>query len=393
MVIVIPCFNEPALLRSLESLWRCERPQRAVEVIVVVNSGENASAEVLEQNRRTLEEASFWSREDCDRYFRIHLIDAQNLPRKHAGVGLARKIGMDEALDRLGRLGRLQAPILCFDADSECDASYLAKVAEFFERHPKSPGCSIYFEHPLSGSEHPEVYDAITLYELHLRYYVEALRFAGFPFAFHTIGSSMAVRAEAYMNQGGMNRRQAGEDFYFLHKIITLGHFGEVNSTRVVPSPRASNRVPFGTGRAVSEYLAAGTIQTYPLAAFRDLKTLFETIPDLRETSAALARLPNTVQAFLAEQNGPAALEEIRAQTTTAEKFRKRFLRWFDGFRAMKYIHFARDSTYGATDVASAAAELLQDQERAPRELLLRYRRIQREGWRIPKGDAISSAS
>src|SRR4029434_9989987 len=100
-----------------------------------------------------------------------------------------------------------------------------------------------------------EIYKAIAAYELHLRYYLQALRTAGFPHGYHTIGSSMAVRARTYMEQGGMNRRQAGEDFYFLHKLIPLGGFTELNSTTVYPLPRPSNRVPFGTGRAVSEWL------------------------------------------------------------------------------------------------------------------------------------------
>ena len=83
------------------------------------------------------------------------------------------------------------------------------------------------------------------------------------------------------MRQGGMNKRQAGEDFYFLHKIIPLGHFGEINTTRVIPSPRPSDRVPFGTGRAVRDYLATHKFETYPLEAFRDLKQFFSIKPSV----------------------------------------------------------------------------------------------------------------
>ena len=80
MVIVIPCYNEPNLLGSLESLWKCERPEMAVEVIVVINSAEGAGSELREQNLKTLKEASFWSREDCDKYFRVHLLHFMDLP-------------------------------------------------------------------------------------------------------------------------------------------------------------------------------------------------------------------------------------------------------------------------------------------------------------------------
>ena len=417
MIIVIPCYNEPDLLASLHSLWRCDRPKCAVEIIVVVNSSESSPPEILEQNRRTLAEAELWVREDCDRAFRIHFVHTPNLPRKHAGVGLARKIGMDEALHRLDQLNRLEAPIVCFDADSTCDPNYLTEIESYFSTHPKSPGCSIYFEHPLERIHHRDtentenikspvpplrelcasvvnsssLIEAITLYELHLRYYVEALRFAGFPHAFHTIGSSMAVRAEAYMRQGGMNKRQAGEDFYFLHKIIPLGHFGEINTTRVIPSPRPSDRVPFGTGRAVRDYLSTRKFETYPLQAFHDLKQFFseiEALSQIPKPSTAplgvpplgglLAQLAPPLQQFLTTQNVTQALAEIRAHTTTPETFRARFFRWFDGFLAMKYIHHARDTAYGPAEITEAARELIGTDEQSARNLLLTYRTIQR---------------
>ena len=95
-------------------------------------------------------------------------------------------------------------------------------------------------------------------YELHLRYLNLFSRFTGFPYAYHTIGSCFGVRAETYASQGGMNKRKAGEDFYFLHKIIPLGEFREINNTCVIPSPRESDRVPFGTGAAIGKYLFRG---------------------------------------------------------------------------------------------------------------------------------------
>jgi glycosyltransferase involved in cell wall biosynthesis len=379
MVVVVPCFNEPNLLVSLESLWRCQRPSAAVEVIVVINSSETASAEVLEQNRRTVGEATAWVKEHCYRYFRVHWLHFPQLPRKQAGVGLARKIGMDEALRRFDAVKRLGGVILCFDADSQCEANYLVEVEKHFSAFPKRPGCSIYFEHPLEGAEDPRIYEAITLYELHLRYYVEGLRFAGFPHAFHTIGSSMAVRAGAYMQQGGMNKRQAGEDFYFLHKIIPVGNFGEVITTRVIPSPRPSERVPFGTGRAVRDYLASGQFETYPLQAFHDLKALFQEVPNLRHSGAAIANLPAAMQAFLEREKAELTLEEIRANTSTEAAFQKRFFRWLDGFLAMKFIHHARDTAYGAAQVTNAASELLRAHETDPPELLRVYRNRQRQ--------------
>ena len=358
LVVVIPCFNEPDLIASLESLRTSERPNASHEVIVVVNSAADADISVLKQNEATRRQARAWIAAQPEPKLGVHLIDARDLPPRHAGVGLARKIGMDEALRRFDDAGTIDGGvILCFDADCTCAPNYLRAVSEHFAANSNSPACSIYFEHPLEGDLQPEVYEAIAAYELHLRFYVQALRYAGFPHAYHTIGSSMAVRARAYMEQGGMNRRQAGEDFYFLHKLIPLGGFTELNSTVVYPSPRPSNRVPFGTGRAVSEWLQKPGTKTYPLQAFDDLRVFLESVPALQRSM--VEPTAESIRTFLAEHNFDEALEEIRKHTTAPAAFTKRFFRWFDGFRAMKFVHHARDRFYGDEDVGIAAGNLL----------------------------------
>jgi len=388
MVVVIPCCNEAGLLGALEALARCERPDGAVEVVVVVNSGEGAAAEVLARNEQTVAEARAWMEERQETRFRWHVLDCAGLPKKKAGVGLARKIGMDEGLRRLAEAGRPEGVIACFDADCSCDGNYLRAIEAHFAGHPESPGCSIYFEHPLEGAEEEWVCEAITRYELHLRAYVEGLRAAGFPHAFHTVGSSMAARAEAYCRQGGMNTRQAGEDFYFLHKIIPLGGFGEVNATRVVPSPRVSDRVPFGTGRAVGEYGKTGRMETYPAQVYRDLRGLFQLVESLRRGAADLGELnlAAPLREFLELREWRGALEEIRRNTRSEEAFVKRFFGWFDGFMAMKYAHHARDRHYGAVEAGAGAREIwgLAGGESADgwseRELLQQFRAKQRRG-------------
>jgi hypothetical protein len=384
MVIVIPCYDESGLIDSLEALWRCQRSGCAIEVIIVINSGQNAPESTLQRNRETHQEANAWITGHREEQLQFHCLNLTGLPKKKAGVGLARKIGMDEALHRFDDVNRLDGVIVCFDADCTCDPNYLGEIERFFAEHPEAPGCSIYFEHPLDGPEEMGIYKAITLYELHLRYYVEALRYAGFPHAFHTIGSSMAVRARHYCAQGGMNKRQAGEDFYFLHKIIPLGAFGEVNSTRVLASPRPSHRVPFGTGRAVREYLDFGKFESYPLQAFQDLRFLFADLPELYKSNGPISGYPAVLQQFLQEQEASSHLEQIREHTASQSAFQKRFFRWFDGFTAMKYIHFARDHAYGNADVLEVACEIYQKRARvlfAPadaRDLLFAYRKLQR---------------
>ncbi len=156
------------------------------------------------------------------------------------------------------------------------------------------------FEHPLSGNEFPEeVYRFITLYELHLRYYFRGLAFSGFPYVFHTVGSAMGVKAFQYVKAGGMNRRQAGEDFYFIQKLVPSGGYFNLNSTTVYPSPRPSFRVPFGTGASIARQteLEDPDFLTYNLQAFREMKVFFRRSEDFYESPAAgifgILRLPS----------------------------------------------------------------------------------------------------
>ncbi|HXT40817.1 MAG TPA: hypothetical protein VN887_12460 [Candidatus Angelobacter sp.] len=364
IVVVIPCYNEPDLIGCLESLWRCERPGCSVEVILVVNSPAGCAGEAVAQNRATRKDADEWIGRHRDPDLEFHPVHFPELPPKQAGVGLARKIGMDEALRRFDEIGRMDGIIAGFDADCRCERNYLTAIEGHFWNGRLSPGCSIYFEHPLSGPFTPEVYEAVAAYELHLRYYVQALRFAGFPHAYHTVGSCMAVRAGAYRKQGGMNKRKAGEDFYFLHKIIPLGGFSDLTGTTVHPSPRPSDRVPFGTGMAVSRFLIERKIKTYPLEAFFDLKLLFDHVEENCRAGkvgniGVTKEFPAPVRSFLEQQRFGVALAEMRANTASAAAFQKRFFLWFDGFRAMKFIHHARDHFYGPGSVEEQAGRLL----------------------------------
>lgn len=366
MVVVIPAFDEPFLLLSLMNLSRCKLPLCDVEVIVVINNSEQASEQVRQRNQEIYLQALEWTKKNNKHRLKFHIVYLPDLPAKSAGVGLARKIGMDEACWRLMKIKNKQGIIACFDADSRCDENYLTALEEHFQQHPKSSACSIYFEHPLHGVEHADqVYAAIVPYELHLRYYIQAQRLAGFPWAYHTVGSSMAVRCMAYQQQGGMNKRKAGEDFYFLHKFISLGNFSECLCTKVVPSPRPSHRVPFGTGRAVNEIMAEqGTYLTYNLSSFFDLKTFFDQIPTLYKIQAEqyvafVEKLPPSIAAFLQQFDYVDKWREIKAHTASRKAFVTRFFKWFNAFMLMKYVHFARDQYYPNVEVGTAAASLL----------------------------------
>lgn len=355
LIVVLPCHNEPDVLTSLTAIEDCDVPEGNVAVIVVINASVVSPIEIKKHNEETFSLCQNWLKKSSKKY-QYHFILENELPKKHAGVGLARKIGMDEAV-RMFEAQEKDGIILCFDADSTCDPNLLIEVEKVFDQNPKTPGCSIHFEHPLEGDLEPDVYRGILNYELHLRYYVDGLKYTGFPYAFQTIGSSMAVRSLAYQKQGGMNRRKAGEDFYFLHKIIPLGNFKELNTTKIIPSPRRSDRVPFGTGRAIGTWLDEGKAEllSYDPKVFEDLKILFEAVGELFQ-SEDLKRiwngLPDSVRQFVELDEWVAQVQEFNSQSNSKSTFQKRFYQWFDGFKVLKYVHFARDEYYSNVPVS-----------------------------------------
>ena len=361
LIVVIPCFNEPDLIRTLKSLDSCIEPKCDVEIIVVLNAGTHHPDQIHLQNNKTKEEFNSFVREKKSKY-KFHLIENSALPKKHAGVGLARKIGMDEAVARFDAINT-DGLIVCFDADAEVAENYLSEIEQHFEKNPKTPGCSIHYEHPIHGNEFSEeIYKGIINYELHLRYYNQCLSFAGLPYAYHTVGSSMAVRSSAYQKQGGMNKRKAGEDFYFIHKIIALGNFTELKSTQVIPSPRISDRVPFGTGKAIGDWIKEGNedYETYAFAIFKEIKKFVEEIPNLYRQDLEINTLDisNEFKEYLILNLFAERLAEIKSNTKDFKSFEKRFFVWFDAFQILKLVHYIRDHKFPNQELVSQVQEL-----------------------------------
>ncbi|MDH5603134.1 MAG: glycosyltransferase family 2 protein, partial [Cyclobacteriaceae bacterium] len=359
-VVVIPSYDEPGLITCLESLFKCLPTRYPVEIIVVINFTVSEPEEKKVAFERSFHEAQRWANDHSVPHKMFHILHAKNLPEKSGGVGLARKIGMDEAARRLHNEGA----IICLDADCTVQNNYLMTLEDHFRLHPRTPGCSIYYEHPLESAVESTVHEGITRYELFLRYYVQAQRFSGFPYAYQTVGSSMAVRSGIYKKQGGMNTRKAGEDFYFLSKIIPLGNFTEVRDTTVFPSSRTSQRVPFGTGKAMIEWNKNEEILTYPLGVFVELKTFFssmETLFKLPDTqlSAFLSTQGDCIGSFLSDSGFGTSLASINRESPSLQVFRKHFFHWFNSFRIMKYMHFACNSFYSRSPVIEEAYSLL----------------------------------
>ena len=368
IIVVVPSYNEPDVSNLLNSLKECQRPACTVEVLLVVNSPHGADDNILGKNLHTVSEAKTWL-ENSRPFFRLYVLNIERPPIKGWGVGLARKTGMDEALRRFDFIDNTGGVIACLDADCTVGKNYLAELEKRLLEKKERKACSVYFEHPITGeSVTPAIRHAIISYELHLRYYLQALIFAGYPYAFHTVGSALAVKSSSYMKAGGMNRRQAGEDFYFVQKLVDGGGYFSLNSTIVYPSPRISGRVPFGTGAAIGKIVGGRETEylTYDLKAFSDLRSFFRMSllfnpENKRVTKEIYSGFPRSVSSFITCDEWLLKMEEIYYNTSGPEAFIKRFFSWFNMFRIVKFLNFTHKGIFSKVPVSSAAKELVKE--------------------------------
>ena len=337
IVVMIPSCNEPDIIDTINSLAECTKPQCDVEVIVVLNESVNAPAHVREMNEQSAKQLTNWN---ADAPFSLHTIRPAPFPSKHAGVGWARKTGMDEAVRRFNMLNRPEGIIVSLDADTLVEKNYLIEIEKLFSVKKPPVGATIRFSHRIDELTDEWQKRGISLYEKYLNYYRDALEYCGYPHAIHTVGSALAVRADAYIKQGGMNRRQAGEDFYFLHKLTQLGPLAELNSTCVYPSGRVSDRVPFGTGAAMSKWVKGEDriSKTYNFRSFIDLKSFFELTGKLYEgAKLSECKITTPVRCFLNETTFEKTLDEILKNCSSFDAFNKRFFQKFNAFVIMRF--------------------------------------------------------
>ncbi len=367
IIVVVPSFNEPGITVLLDSLAACKEPDCGTEVIIVINAPADAGVDKISGNELTRSNIENWKMQHSACFFRLFVITADTTLFAKWGVGLARKTGMDEALRRFDHIDDREGAIVCLDADCSVKTDYFTALFNELYRKKERKACSIYFEHPFEGNEFPlSVYRYIALYELHLRYYRRALVYAGYPDAFHTVGSSMAVKALQYVRTGGMNRKQAGEDFYFIQKLIASGGYFSLNTTTVFPSPRISSRVPFGTGASIGKLTSGNspTLLSYNIIAFKELRACFSMADQMFtaddcEVDSLYGKLPESLRSFTKETEWTEKIREIRNNTSGNESFRKRFFAWFNMFRIVKYLNHVHNGLFEKIPVEVSASELL----------------------------------
>jgi hypothetical protein len=195
---------------------------------------------------------------------------------------------------------------------------------------------------------------------------VAGMKYAASPYAFHTIGSTMAVSASHYAKVRGFPKRAAGEDFYLLNKLAKVGGVLELASdSDCAPleiEARRSDRVPFGTGAAVNRMADLNDLlndyRFYDPEVFELLGLWLQSLPaiwhsrssqlvvdifslpaDAQDQATGLQSLLESLQELKVEK----ALEHAFRQSADLDQFSRQMHTWFDAFRTLKLIHALRD--------------------------------------------------
>ena len=387
-VLTIPAYGEgPGLRNALASIPA--GPLGDVLTVLVINGRANSPQSMKDANRAMLEElrAAGGRGVEIAPNAALHehprgallLIDratpGRELPPRH-GVGLARKIAADIAL-ALWSEERVASPwIHCTDADVALPPDYFeaatpgASIPGSASRTANASGAAL-----LYPFQHVEATRDALEYEISLRYYVAGLRFASSPYAFHTIGSTVAVHAIAYARVRGFPRRLAAEDFYLLNKLAKVGTIRSLHGEPIRLSARTSNRTPFGTGHALEHARGrerdAAPLCVYHPDVFSDLGAWLQTLRALAvagEAADPAALLAKSIGAWPSAnaERLRAPLEECGAweaarigvkRCRTPATRMKHLHGGFDAFRTLKLIHALRAGGLASIPLREALAE------------------------------------
>ena len=391
-ILVIPACNETP------DFLRLPPPCNGRSLMVlVINESELASTEVSLHNRTLAAavEAQFeplWYsgsgfsgfelslfRDPCAERD-ILLVDRFSAGRKlpvKGGVGHARKIGADLAAGLIHRKRVLSPWVHCSDGDTRLPETYFS-CSHALQDSSEAYSAMVYPYHhcdELEGAESKEVVLATQLYELSLRYYVAGMKFAASPYAFHTIGSTMAVRASHYAKVRGFPKREAGEDFYLLNKLAKVGSVLELAASQdcepIEIEARRSNRVPFGTGAAVNKITSlsdpVNDFRFYHPMVFELLRLWLQALPVIWQSRSS--ELPDDMfpagpeqqmlMKSLQNMGVQKALEHAFRQSKDPEQFMRQMHTWFDAFRTLKLIHALRDNILPSVSYATLESNRL----------------------------------
>ncbi|MDR0763223.1 MAG: glycosyltransferase, partial [Bacteroidales bacterium] len=248
------------------------------------------------------------------------------------------------ALDFINAIAAPDDIMFWMDADTVYPDNYIEEVLKIFEQDSKILALTAPYYHLTDGFERHQQIAALR-YEIYMRAYLINLYRSKHPYAFTAIGSGIVSTVKAYRKAGGLTPVKSGEDFYFIQKLFKIGKVDAWCNTVCNPSIRASGRVFFGTGPAISKGLVNDwkSYPIYPFSLFEDICSIYKGFDRLWQQSAAVI---TNASATVAARAKPIICEDIteydiakfQANASTKEQFVKFCTEKFDALRTLQYL-------------------------------------------------------
>ncbi|MBV1882560.1 MAG: hypothetical protein KUG82_13060 [Pseudomonadales bacterium] len=405
--LVIPAFRETShyIKRLFNSNFRYPKTPMHLLAILVLNCPNDASHSAIDKTQKNLDYIHnkgilLWQRahlllfdiRSCTSERPIHVLVVNrithSIPKKQ-GVGLARKIGADIAC-YLYHHGMSHSPwIHSTDGDAQLPDGYFQ--SSYFQaedlphqtknQHSVAAALIYPFSHENSQlhSKCSRTHIYHLLYECHLFHYQLGLQYAGSPYGFQTVGSTLAVNTTHYAMVRGFPKLSAGEDFYMLNKLIKTSHITSLTRPVIKLESRDSNRNPFGTGPSVKALLLKNKLLSsgifYDPMLFKLLKKfiglfpIFSTDRNVNWQQSVKSHLGNNQESDLIISAATTIQFEkalIHSYQQFSQKKKKPEIAvhyhlnvWFDGFRTLKWLHALREKGYNQTHIINAYNEEL----------------------------------
>jgi len=338
--IVIPCYNEfDYIFETLESINK--QNQKILDetlVIIVINNSENEKESVKNNNQKTYQKLI--EKKYNYNFIAIDAFSVENaIPNKLAGVGYARKIGLDFSLNHISS----EKSLLCsLDADTLINKNYLKKIKDNFKKDISV--AVINFKH--QKSQNPIIEEGIRKYEKSIKKIAKEIELTGSPYGYVSMGSTIVCNVKSYIACGGMNTKTATEDFYFLQALAKYTKIHKINELLVFPSSREENRVYLGTGFRMDEYLKNRLFKNldFKKDSFLEIKKIIQIVKQYQNYEYNFVikevnkKLNKKSEKFLIDKDFKNVWNKFKKNSKNKNQFMLFFHQWFDALTIIKLL-------------------------------------------------------
>jgi hypothetical protein len=340
--IIIPIYNEKDyLFDTLDTIKNQSIGLLSQTLtILVINNSNKCSKDIIQNNYKTHQKIN--RNKYNFEYIVLDYYSRENaLHEKNFGVGLARKIGMDFALN----YAHNNSLLFCLDADTLISKNYLKIIVQYYQKYNFQVS-TVNFKH--QESQDPIINKGIRIYEDGLKSMANKIEYCKSPYGYVSMGSTIVCNAISYIAVGGMPKKKATEDFYFLQSLAKYTSIFQIKEILVFPSSRNEERVYLGTGHRMKEYYLNNSFKSlfFPDESYEIIKKIiyfFENQynqPYESLNKELNKHFSNNICNFLYQHNIKNIWDKINSNAKTKNQFITFFHQWFDGLKIIKMLKY-----------------------------------------------------